>query len=183
MATLTIESRTRLRNFNRNHTEWAQNYCSTSNGQKSVPNMIIQNFEAMIKYYQVSLENMYAAITTRNLIKIIFDIQTCIVELLELGVWSAIQCKILIVVQQKMCQIFELDYEINSHANKSEFQLPYYISQRHLLRQIVVSRCKILSHTWMVLLDEAEEHELQTKAYKVHFQRILSSQIGLYKIL
>ena len=35
----------------------------------------------------------------------------------------------------------------------------------------------------MVLLDEAEEHELQSKAYKVHFQRVLSSQIGLYKIL
>lgn len=35
----------------------------------------------------------------------------------------------------------------------------------------------------MVILDEAKDDELQSKAYKIHFQRVLSSQIGLYKIL
>ena len=169
MATLTVECRNNLRNYSRRQNDWQSNYCSTANNQKSVPSMLIASFENLIKFYQVSLENMYAAITTRNLIKIIFDIQSCIIELLELGLWTATECKILVVIQQKMSQVFELDYEVNLHQSKTEHLLPYYISQRHLLRQIVVSRCKILSHTWMVIMDEAQEHELQSKAYKIHF--------------
>lgn len=128
MATLTVECRNNLRNYNRQQPEWRSNYCASGSNQKSIPSMLIGNFETLIKFYQVSLENMYAAITTRNLIKIIFDIQSCIIELLELGLWSATECKILIVIQQKMCQVFELDYEVSMQQHKTEYLLPYYIS-------------------------------------------------------
>lgn len=115
--------------------------------------------------------------------EILNDIQSCILKLLEFGLFTREDCRSLVEIQQNFCEVFELDLPSQLFKTQDYSQMPYLRFFKTWMTSIVYLRCRILSQAWLVLLDEYSCEEKKSRKLDTEYQRVISSQVGLFKLI
>ena len=105
-------------------------------------------------------------------------------ELFELGLIKSEQSLLIIELEKDLSLLLETDPDEGKNVLCKKQYLRYF---KRNLRQSAVLKCKILAHSWLVLLDELGLSKGEvggaSEVLDVPFSRLLTSKIGLFTVL
>lgn len=109
------------------------------------------------------------------------DLQYCILELLELGLWSFEECRKIIETMEDLSFLLELDEDRSRNHQSKKWHTVYFKGN---FREVAVSRCKIMALCWIQMLDEMDgKYKKSKQVLQIPFTRLLSCKVGLFKML
>lgn len=107
-----------------------------------------QNYESIIEGFSQEAQKKQVALT---LAEEYYSLLYCILEFLELGLWSVEECRKIIEFMEDQCFMLELDDDTIRNAHAKEQNAVYFKTK---LRKISTTRCKIITLIWIQMIDE-----------------------------
>lgn len=149
---------------------------------------IVESFSGLLKKYSSLVENNHLEAEKNKVASILtveLDyLQSCLVELFELGLITGEHSLRIIELQKDLTLLLETDPDYNRNIPS---KIHYLQNFKRNLKRSAVLRCKLIAHSWLVLIDEVsmsqEDMAEAKKNLEVPFSRLLESKTGLFNVL